>query len=152
MTEYDFLVVKMIKINAHVLRCFHLNNARTGRVSALWCEKDKSIDFCHLHVNKIIFSPHSYMSSKKQKWSVVLKFYFEIKLNYKNNLILSEIQFSMITATKIDHTSAALICARYILLHDTMMQSCILTYQWMSWNWFVPVPQQLPLATFAHTY
>ncbi len=53
MTEYDFVVVQMTKINARVLRFFHLNNARTRRVSALRCEKNKGqiisvINFIHI--------------------------------------------------------------------------------------------------------
>ncbi len=41
MTEYDFVVVQMTKINECFVRFLHLNNARTQRVSALWCEKIK---------------------------------------------------------------------------------------------------------------
>ena len=51
MTEYDFVVVQMSKITARVLQFCHLNNARTQNVKK---SKDKCIDFCNLHVNKII--------------------------------------------------------------------------------------------------
>ncbi len=67
MTEYDFVVVHVTKIKARVLRFFHLNNARTGRVSALWCEK-KTKDKVHrflsfaLQQNCIIHKRHQGMS------------------------------------------------------------------------------------------
>ena len=74
--------------------------------------------------------------------------YFEIRSNYQNNIILSEIQFSIII--KMDQANAALIRPRYALLRDTMTQLCIVRYQWMVLNWLIPLPQQLPLATSAH--
>ena len=60
MAEYEFVVVQMSKINARVLRFFHpLSNARTQRVSALWCEKNqrtKALNF------DICTSTNSYQS------------------------------------------------------------------------------------------
>ncbi len=36
---------------------------------------------------------------------------------------------------------------------DAIARPCLIRqYLWMVWNWFAPVPQQLLLDTYAHTY
>ena len=88
MTEYDFVVVQITKIKAHILRFFHLNE----------CE-NKCIDFV------ICTSTKSYkaLTSYAVKETIMEYIYFEIRLNYQKILLLSEIQFRMITRTKMDH-------------------------------------------------
>ncbi len=84
MTEYDFVVVQMTKINECVLQFFHLN----GESIVMWKNrKDKCIDFCHLHVNKII-SVINLIHTRHQRNNNGMYLFWNF---------LSEIQFSMIT-------------------------------------------------------
>ncbi len=58
MIGYDFVLVQMTKINARVLWHFKSEQCThpSGSCIVLW--KNKRIDFCHLHVNKIISVIH----------------------------------------------------------------------------------------------
>ena len=75
--------VAMTNINACILRFFHLNNAWSPRVSALWCEKSKNkcIDFCHSHIKRIISVINLIYTQ-----TILECIYFETRLNYQNNL------------------------------------------------------------------
>ncbi len=103
MTEYDFVIVQMTKINARVLQFFQLNNARTRRVSALRCEKNQRTSAL---IFVICTSTKSYQSLTSFihviKEIIMECIYLEIGLNYQNDLIVSEIQFSMITRDQND--------------------------------------------------
>ncbi len=150
-TEYDFVVVQMTKIIAHILRFFHLNNAQTWRVSALWCEKVKGqvhwfLSFV-VYVNKIISVINFIHTRHQRNNNGMYLFWNKIKLPKWSNLIRNPVQYDHNPGPKwimvILHWYTGVTCC-----YATQWRNCSLSdlYQWMVWNWFVPVPhQQLPL-------
>ncbi len=58
MTEYDFVLVQMTKTNAPFCDFFIWTMHEPEELEWVRCDvkksKDKCIDFCHFHVNKII--------------------------------------------------------------------------------------------------
>ena len=50
-----------------------------------------------------------------------------------------------------DRANAAVVRVRYTVLRDEITRPCLSEIS-MLWNWFVPVPQHFPLATYAHKY
>ena len=108
--------------------------------------KDKCTDFCQFACQQNYIGHSSFIHVIKE--TIIQCVYFEIRLSYQNNQKSSSLW--------IYHADAALIRVRLFTLHATtqhnLAQLYIVRYQWMIWNWFVPVLWQFSLATFAHTY
>ncbi len=133
MTEYEFIVVQMSKINTHVLRFFHLSNARTQRVSALWCEKiARQVHyFWHLHVNKFI----SVINLTHTRHKIIVNDNKDTK-TWKNNVIKSFITASNKFPPEIKWIKPA-VCEIVSVTQyygHAIGLPCIVKYQWMVWT------------------
>ncbi len=114
MMEASFFLPKLCEKTSCITIQFHrpgANDKHQCRCPAIYfssehCEvkksRNKCIDCCHLHVNKIISVIHT-----RHQEPLMESICFEIRLNYQNNSIQTT-QCSMITGNQLDRANGAI--------------------------------------------
>ncbi len=116
-----------------------------GECIVMWQIKGQVHCFLSCTLTKSYQSLTSFIHIIKE--TIMECLYFEILLNYQN-----PVQYDHPRPKWIMLINAALICACYVTLHNGAVVHCQISINGLKLVWFAPVPQQLPLATFAHTY
>ena len=131
MTEYDFVVVQMTRINAHVLQFFFSSEQCTnlkGVCIVIWKnEQTSALIFVICTSTKSYQLLTSFIYVIKE--TIMEHTYFKIRFNYQYNLIETDFVRNSVQYMY-DHPRPKWIM-RYKLLRDAIAQPCIERYEQM---------------------